>query len=125
MLLFLYSAIMNIKRQLVKGDYKKALAVLKAALVTWPKYELFQSAIAQSIEQGQSTNAAEKEGYLACWNSVYFSTGFLPSYSVYSVDCFFRNEEEMSERKKEDIVCREMSLLKKIFLSKFLHKNRR
>ena len=39
---FLYnSALMNVKRQLVSGDYIKALAVLKAATVTWPDYEMF------------------------------------------------------------------------------------
>ena len=31
----------------------------------------------------------------------------------------FRKEEEKSDRKKEDIVDKEMSLLKKIFLSKY------
>ena len=34
---------MNVKRQLVSGDYVKALAVLKAAVVTWPDCEMLKT----------------------------------------------------------------------------------
>ena len=70
------SALMNVKRQLVSGDYVKALAVLKAAVVTWPDYDMLKT----NNEKEHST-------------------------------------EESSEN-KEDIVGREMTLFKKIFLSK-------
>ena len=37
----LYSALKQIRGHLHKGHHKKALAVLKAAMVTWPEYTVF------------------------------------------------------------------------------------
>ena len=54
MLLFLFSALMNVKRQLVLGDYVKALAVLKAAVVTWPDCEMFKTGA--EADDGKSTD---------------------------------------------------------------------
>ena len=61
-LLFFLSALMNVKRQLVSGDYVKALAVLKAAVVTWPDYEMFKTGAQADGEK--STHESEENRYL-------------------------------------------------------------
>ncbi len=53
---------MNVKRQLVSGDYVKALAVLKAAVVTWPDYEMFKTGAEADGEK--STHESEENRYL-------------------------------------------------------------
>jgi hypothetical protein len=80
------SALMNVKRQLVSGDYVKALAVLKAAVVTWPDYDMLKT----NNEKEHSTEESSENRYL----------------------------EFHTSENKEDIVGREMTLFKKIFLSK-------
>lgn len=39
--MFLCSALKQIRDHLSQGQHKKALAVLKAAMVTWPEYNMF------------------------------------------------------------------------------------
>ena len=39
--MFLCSALKQIRDHLSQGHHKKALAVLKAAMVTWPEYDMF------------------------------------------------------------------------------------
>ena len=39
--MFLCSALKQIKDYLKQGHHKKALALLKAAMVTWPEYSMF------------------------------------------------------------------------------------
>ena len=39
--MFLCSALKQIRDHLNQGHHKKALAVLKAAMVTWPEYSMF------------------------------------------------------------------------------------
>ena len=39
--MFLCSALKQIRDHLSQGHHKKALAVLKAAMVTWPEYGMF------------------------------------------------------------------------------------
>ena len=51
---------MNVKRQLVTGDYVKALAVLKAAVVTWPEYEMLKI----NEEKEKSTEESDENRYL-------------------------------------------------------------
>ncbi|CAB4045498.1 Hypothetical predicted protein, partial [Paramuricea clavata] len=70
---------MNVKRQLVLGDYVKALAVLKAAVVTWPDCEMFKTGA--EADDGKSTDE--------------------------------QRDEEEKTKNKEDIVNRELTLLKK------------
>jgi len=36
-----FSALKQIRKHLNQGNHKKALAVLKAAMVTWPEYSMF------------------------------------------------------------------------------------
>ena len=38
---FLYSALKQIREHLHQGHHKKALAVLKAAMITWPENSMF------------------------------------------------------------------------------------
>ena len=59
-----FSALMNIKRQLVSGDYLKALAILKAAIVTWPEYEMFASATNEQADNMETTDASGENRYL-------------------------------------------------------------
>jgi hypothetical protein len=54
------SALMNVKRQLVSGDYVKALAVLKAAVVTWPDYDMLKT----NNEKENSTEESSENRYL-------------------------------------------------------------
>ena len=39
--MFLCSALKQIRDHLKQGHHKRALAVLKAAMVTWPEYSMF------------------------------------------------------------------------------------
>lgn len=52
---------MNIKRQLNNGDYQKALAVLKAAVVTWPDSEIFS---ATRTEDTTATDQSKDTRYI-------------------------------------------------------------
>ena len=56
---------MNIKRQLVCGDYLKALAILKAAIVTWPDYEMFASVRTEQADNTETADVSEQDGYLS------------------------------------------------------------
>lgn len=58
---------MNVKRQLVAKDYIKALAVLKAAFVTWPDFEIFRTA-----ENGDRMSANENRYLYLCSNFILF-----------------------------------------------------
>ena len=60
----IFSALMNIKRQLVSGDYLKALAILKAAIVTWPEYEMFARATNEQVDDTETTDASGENRYL-------------------------------------------------------------
>lgn len=64
MIFNVFSALMNIKRQLVSGDYLKALAILKAAIVTWPEYEMFASATNEQADNTETTDASGENRYL-------------------------------------------------------------
>lgn len=114
---------MNIKRQLVSGDYLKALAILKAAVVTWPDYEMFASVRVEQAENAEATDALEEEegedGYLSLGIQYWIISVSLLLFNILKPCMYFRKEENGSGRKKEDIVNKEISLLKKIFLSKY------
>ena len=51
--MFVCSALKQIRDHLNQGHHKKALAVLKAAMVTWPEYSMFVT---------QENDEEEKEG---------------------------------------------------------------
>ena len=51
---------MNIKRHLNTGNYEKALAILKAAVVTWPHYSMFSS----SHERDKTGEPSENKRYV-------------------------------------------------------------
>ena len=61
--MFVCSALKQIRDQLNQGHHKKALAVLKAAMVTWPEYSMF---VTQEKDEEEKKGEERYVNYTVC-----------------------------------------------------------
>ncbi|XP_046850199.1 condensin complex subunit 1-like isoform X2 [Xenia sp. Carnegie-2017] len=72
-------ALFNIKKQMVAGDHFKALAVFKAAVATWPDYDLFNNYMHSKGVESSENREEIVSNHLSLLKKIFLNPNFGPT----------------------------------------------